>query len=79
MTDQNSNPDIRSKVIQSPAERYANAISSGQFMPDDAQAEAVHQLNRVWEELILRYKASKKLFVVFAVKLHRKACICGVV
>lgn len=62
MTDQNSNPDIRSKVIQSPAERYANAISSGQFMPDDAQAEAVHQLNRVWEELILRYKASKKAF-----------------
>lgn len=48
--------------IQSPAERYAKAISSGQFMADDAQAEAVHELNRVWEELISRYKASKKAF-----------------
>ena len=48
--------------IQSPAERYAKAISSGQFMADDAQAEAVHELNRVWGELISRYKASKKAF-----------------
>ena len=27
----------------SPAERYAKAISSGQFMPDEAQAQAVHE------------------------------------
>ena len=46
----------------SPAERYANALSSGKFMPDDAQAQAVHELDRVWHELIHRYKASKKAF-----------------
>ena len=46
----------------SPAERYAQAISSGQFMPDDAQAQAVHELQRVWQELLNRYKASKKAF-----------------
>ncbi|MDV4313512.1 cell division protein ZapE [Acinetobacter indicus] len=46
----------------SPAERYAQALASGQFMPDEAQAEAVHELDRVWQELIQRYKASKKAF-----------------
>lgn len=46
----------------SPAERYANALASGQFLPDDAQAQAVHELDRVWQELINRYKASKKAF-----------------
>ncbi|MCU4536831.1 AFG1 family ATPase [Acinetobacter bereziniae] len=46
----------------SPAERYAKALSSGQFLPDDAQAQAVHELERVWQELINRYKASKKAF-----------------
>ena len=46
----------------SPAERYAHAIFSGQFMPDDAQAQAVHELDRVWQELIQRFKASKKAF-----------------
>ena len=44
----------------SPAERYAQAIVSGQFMPDDAQAQAVHELDRVWQELVQRFKASKK-------------------
>ncbi|SEM06322.1 MULTISPECIES: cell division protein ZapE [unclassified Acinetobacter] len=57
-----SSQNSLSHTPQSPAERYAHAISSGQFMPDDAQAQAVHELNRVWEELILRYKASKKAF-----------------
>ena len=46
----------------SPAERYAKAISSGQFMPDDAQAQAVQELDRVWQELFQCYKASKKAF-----------------
>ncbi|MFW1858449.1 cell division protein ZapE [Acinetobacter defluvii] len=46
----------------SPAERYAQALSSGQFLPDEAQAQAVHELDRVWQELIHRYKASKKAF-----------------
>ena len=46
----------------SPAERYAQALASGQFMPDEAQAQAVHELDRVWQELIQRYKASKKAF-----------------
>jgi cell division protein ZapE len=46
----------------SPAERYAQTLASGQFMPDEAQAQAVHELDRVWQELIQRYKASKKAF-----------------
>ena len=46
----------------SPAERYAQALASGQFLPDEAQAEAVHELDRVWQELIQRFKASKKAF-----------------
>lgn len=61
MSDQNLVPNTNSTIF-SPSERYAQAIASGQFMPDEAQAEAVRELNRVWEELISRYKASKKAF-----------------
>lgn len=46
----------------SPAERYSQALSSGQFLPDEAQAQAVQELDRIWQELIHRYKASKKAF-----------------
>ena len=56
----------------SPAERYAKAISSGQFMPDEAQAQAVHELDRVWQELIQRYKASKKAFRRFRKQVSPK-------
>lgn len=49
-------------VALSPAEQYAQALSSGKFMPDEAQAQAVHELDRVWQELLSRYKASKKAF-----------------
>ena len=60
MLDQNTTSTAFTPV--SPAERYAKALSSGQFLPDDAQAQAVHELERVWQELINRYKASKKAF-----------------
>ena len=46
----------------SPAERYTQALASGQFLPDQEQAQAVHELDRVWQELIQRFKASKKAF-----------------
>ena len=46
----------------SPAERYAQVLASGQFMPDEAQAQAVNELDRVWRELIQRYKSSKRIF-----------------
>ena len=46
----------------SPAERYAEVLASGQFMPDEAQAQAVAELDRVWQELIQRYKSSKRMF-----------------
>ena len=46
----------------SPAERYAQALASGQFLPYEAQAQAVHELDRVWQELLQRYKSSKKAF-----------------
>ena len=61
MSDFNS-PQATVFTPLSPAERYAQALASGQFMPDDAQAQAVHELERVWQELIQRYKASKKAF-----------------
>ncbi|WP_312209423.1 cell division protein ZapE [Acinetobacter variabilis] len=61
MSDFNSQHSTAFSPI-SPAERYAHALSSGQFMPDDAQAMAVHELNRTWLELIQRFKASKKAF-----------------
>ena len=45
-------------------------------MPDDAQAMAVHELNRTWLELIQRFKASKP-FAVSAVRLRRRVYTCG--
>lgn len=62
MSDQNLIHSATGYTLQSPAERYAQAIASGQFMPDSAQAQAVHELNRTWEELIQRFKSSKKAF-----------------
>ena len=60
----NSKPDSHSTAFipTSPAERYTQALESGQFMPDEAQAQAVQELDRVWKELLTRYKASKKAF-----------------
>ncbi len=34
-------------------------------MPDEAQAQAVHELDRVWQELLQLFKASKKAFSRF--------------
>lgn len=45
---------------RSPAMRYADALSSGQFMPDEEQAAAVHALDEVWQRLVLRYESSRK-------------------
>lgn len=78
MSDFNS-PQATAFTPLSPAERYAQALASGQFMPDDAQAQAVHELERVWQELIQRYKASKKRSDVSAAKQHHRVFICGVV
>lgn len=47
---------------RSPAQRYADAIASGQFMPDDEQAAAVHALDQVWSRLLQRYENSRKGF-----------------
>ena len=59
MLDQNTTSTAFTPV--SPAERYAKALSSGQFLPDDAQAQAVHELGRcrAWKDMahgsILRF------------------------
>ena len=58
----------------SPAERYAEALASGQFMADEAQAQAVQELDRVWKELLNRYKASKS-FPSFPPPNFSKRCI----
>ena len=70
----NSKPDSHSTAYTptSPAERYAQALESGQFMPDEAQAQAVQELDRVWKELLTRYKASKKAFRRFRRQTYPK-------
>lgn len=70
----NSKPDSHSTayIPTSPAERYAQALESGQFMPDEAQAQAVQELDRVWKELLTRYKASKKAFRRFRRQTYPK-------
>lgn len=62
MLNSDPNPIQTTYTPSSPAERYAQALASGHFMPDDAQALAVQELDRVWKELLTRYKASKKAF-----------------
>ena len=61
----------------SPAERYAEALASGQFMADEAQAQAVQELDRVWKELLNRYKASKKLSVVSMPNFSKRCIYVG--
>ena len=70
----NSKPDSHSTAFipASPAERYTQALESGQFMPDEAQAQAVQELDRVWKELLTRYKASKKAFRRFRRQTYQK-------
>lgn len=70
----NSKPDSHSTAFipASPAERYTQALESGQFMPDEAQAQAVQELDRVWKELLTRYKASKKAFRRFRRQTYPK-------
>ena len=52
----------------SPAERYAQALASGQFLPDDAQAQAVHELDRVWQELLQRYKELQDIIAILGME-----------
>ena len=49
-------------LVESPIIRYRQALESGEFAPDAAQAEAVAALEHVWQDLVARYKASKKAF-----------------
>lgn len=53
---------VYSTEVLSPAMRYQQALDSGQFSPDEEQAKAVAALERVCQDLIQRYKASKKAF-----------------
>ena len=60
----NSKLDLHSTafIATSPLEKYTQAIESGQFMPDEAHAQAVQELDRVWTELFTRYKSTKTAF-----------------
>ncbi|MEB3752814.1 cell division protein ZapE [Acinetobacter sp. MD2(2019)] len=46
----------------SPAQRYEKALASGHFIADDAQAKAVNELQRTWQELQERQTASQSFF-----------------
>ncbi len=52
-------------------------MASGQFMADEAQAQAVQELDRVWKELLNRYKASKKAFRRFRRQTSQKVYMWG--
>ncbi|MFC4953201.1 cell division protein ZapE [Acinetobacter puyangensis] len=54
--------NIYSTEVLSPAMRYQQALDSGQFTPDVEQQKAVQTLDEVWQELMQRYKSSKKAF-----------------
>ncbi|MCH4247424.1 cell division protein ZapE [Acinetobacter populi] len=54
--------NIYSTEVLSPAMRYQQALDSGQFSPDVEQQKAVQTLDDVWQELMQRYKSSKKAF-----------------
>lgn len=49
-------------AVRSPAQRYADALASGDFMPDEEQGAAIQALDNVWQQLIQRQQASKKAF-----------------
>ncbi|MFU8927349.1 cell division protein ZapE [Acinetobacter puyangensis] len=54
--------NIHSAEVLSPAMRYQQALDSGQFTSDVEQQKAVQTLDEVWQELMQRYKSSKKAF-----------------
>ncbi|WLF84929.1 cell division protein ZapE [Moraxella sp. ZY210820] len=56
----------------SPAQRYAQAIESGKFLPDEAQAQAVAELQRIWQELVEFEQNSKGFFSFLRKKTHPK-------
>lgn len=39
----------------SPSDRYAQALLSGEFQPDEDQALAIHLLDELWQQLMQRY------------------------
>lgn len=47
-------------AADSPAERYARALHSGEFLPDQEQAAAVQALEKLWQGLMSRYQAAQK-------------------
>ncbi|MEB3766758.1 cell division protein ZapE [Acinetobacter sp. MD2] len=49
----------------SPAKRYEHAIASGHFIADDAQAQAVAELQRTWQQLNDQHKAAQSFFARF--------------
>lgn len=66
-----SNPSIM-PTNYGPAQHYALAIDSGRFLPDEAQAKAVEQLQRIWQELIEFEQSSKGFFARFRKQSYPK-------
>jgi cell division protein ZapE len=46
---------------RTPAERYADALSSGIFTPDDEQSKAVYALDQLYQHLMTRHQKAKGL------------------
>ena len=45
--------------LLNPRQKYLKDVDSGEFKPDEAQAAAVEELQRVWAALVARYLASQ--------------------
>ena len=45
--------------VLNPRQKYLKDVYSGEFKPDEAQAAAVEELQRVWAALVARYLASQ--------------------
>ena len=47
-----------SEPLLNPREKYLRDVAGGDFKPDEAQAAAVEELQRIWEALVGRYEAA---------------------
>ena len=55
-----------SEPLLNPREKYLRDVAGGDFKPDEAQAAAVEELQRIWEALVGRYEAAMTKRVLVA-------------
>ena len=58
--------------LLSPLARYQQDLASGTFQPDEAQLAAVNELQRIYDELVLRYQSSQTTKGLKRLRLAKK-------